>query len=427
MESLHERMVRPPTPCHALMALLPARQWPAVQCSPPSQTLWQPRPGRRLYAREQCRAPAECRQGRGGGGGAHSIFAAWSQGKLDEDLSSSRRTVDAELLRQLEREEGEEEIQYLHRIQELSKEQSHNLDILSRKLWLKNHTKKGAEGGDIDQEQRHVLASQQLRAQALASVPKVEQDIFKELGVLPIYESSNTIVSSRPRPPKAPLMLGTCQHYRSDCTQPARSQRRVVSQGWLEDMQQAAVKKRSHEPVKDVWAVVFSMPESFEEAWKQNDLLAAKNAEIDALMHIHTESGEDFEARTVHVDDIPADHIIMADDDAEPSLSLELMSRLTKFGDVDTVTVRVRTPVHVDGADIELSWAFVTYETALAAEAAVVAGVTVPVLDRTTTGHHVIPERPVRITQARLAAMEKTGTQAARQVYKHNSAAALYR
>ena len=36
MESLHERMVRPPTPCHALMALLPARQWPAVQCPPPS-------------------------------------------------------------------------------------------------------------------------------------------------------------------------------------------------------------------------------------------------------------------------------------------------------------------------------------------------------------------------------------------------------
>ena len=84
-------------------------------------------------------------------------------------------------------------------------------------------TKAGAGGGRKLRQHRHALATAQLRAAALAQVPKSQQKAHQALGEVPIHESPNTI-------------------------------------GWLEDMEQAALKKRSNERVKYVWAVVFSMP-----------------------------------------------------------------------------------------------------------------------------------------------------------------------
>jgi hypothetical protein len=198
-----------------------------------------------------------------------------------------------------------------------------------------------------------------------------------------------------------------------------------VSQGWLEDMEQAAIKKRNNEPVKDVWAIVFNMPGNFAELWHQNEVLAARNTVADALLHVNTEATEDLEARTVHVSDIPHDCVIQAED-AEPTLSRELMTRLTAFGDIDTVTVRVRHSMHSDGADTGLSWAFVTYETGLDARAVCAAEVTVPGVDHTSSGHHIIPERSLRITSASLTDLDKNSA-AARQAYKHTKEESLYR
>ena len=79
----------------------------------------------------------------------------------------------------------------------------YQLDVLSRRLWLKNQTKKGREAPKDVQLARNALASKQLRAQALAAIPDSQQAAFSQLGMDPVHESANTVVS-RPRTPPTP-------------------------------------------------------------------------------------------------------------------------------------------------------------------------------------------------------------------------------
>lgn len=112
--------------------------------------------------------------------------------------------VDEEVVAELSRLVGEDNVSHLSRMNKLSKEQSRRLDILSRKLWLKNHTKRAKSDPQDEQARRHALANQQLRMQALSSIPESHLEIFRKLGEEPIYQSSNTIVRTLPSPARAP-------------------------------------------------------------------------------------------------------------------------------------------------------------------------------------------------------------------------------
>lgn len=171
-------------------------------------------------------------------------------------------------------------------------------------------------------------------------------------------------------------------------------------------MEHAAIKKREDEPVRDVWVAVFDMPRDLPKVWKHNEQLAERVERTDGVMHVHTESQQDLEARTVLVSHIPDDHVVAADDqeskDPGATLSLTLMEVLTAFGDIDVVTVHVKADGEKDGD----SWAFVTYELHSGAHAALEAAargeVQVPGIDHTSSGGHMVPDRTVHVDPAHL-------------------------
>lgn len=176
-------------------------------------------------------------------------------------------------------------------------------------------------------------------------------------------------------------------------------------QGWLEDMEHAAIKKREDEPVRDVWVAVFDMPRDLAKTWKHNEQLADRVERTDNIMHVNTESTQELEKRTVIVSKIPDDHVVAADPDADrqdPALSLTLMELLTVFGDIDVVTVHKKAEGEKDGD----SWAFVTYElhsgARMALEAAEKGEVQVPGIDHTSSGGHMVPDRTLRVEHASL-------------------------
>ena len=212
----------------------------------------------------------------------------------------------------------------------------------------------------------------------MSQIPKHQQQVAQDLGEAPIHESPNTI-------------------------------------GWLEDMEQAAIKKRNHETVKYVWAVVFSMPKNAAAVWRHNEIMADRDEELEVRLHVHTESVQDLQARTVHVADIPADHIVLSKE-KDPTLSLDLMDCLNQFGDVDTVTVRVKPRLDKDG-----SWALVTFESQPDAAAAVEAGLSVRVTKDTEVLDHKL-----RVTAAQLELQSKDTVQY-KQVHKHTRSEALFR
>ena len=144
-------------------------------------------------------------------------------------------------------------------------------------------------------------------------------------------------------------------------------------------------------------------------------MMADMDGEVEAHLHIHTESVLGLQARTVHVADIPDEHIVLSEGDlSDPTLSSELMDCLNHFGDVDTVTVRVKTQsTRRAENEGEFSWAFVTFETEPDAAAAIEAGLSVPVTKDSET-----LDVKLKVTQAALTGL-KTGTEKSRIVQKH--------
>ena len=144
-------------------------------------------------------------------------------------------------------------------------------------------------------------------------------------------------------------------------------------------------------------------------------MMADMDGEVEAHLHIHTESVLGLQARTVFVAAIPDEHIVLSEGDlADPTLSSELMDCLSHFGDVDTVTVRVKTQsTRRSESEGEFSWAFVTFETEPDAAAAIEAGLSVPVTKDSET-----LDVKLKVTQAALTGL-KTGTEKSRIVQKH--------
>lgn len=178
--------------------------------------------------------------------------------------------------------------------------------------------------------------------------------------------------------------------------------------------------KRLDEKVKDVWALVFKMPADTARIWRENEQLSTMDEGDSHYLHVGTESEEDLQARTIHIGDIPEEHVIgFSDAGGEPSLSDHLMAKLGDHGDVDTVTVRARNGVQ------GLSWALVTYEDIAQAHRAIETGVSVSGEDHTSGGHHMVPDKNLIVAQADLT--RKTTGSYARQKMKHEGAERLFR
>lgn len=199
----------------------------------------------------------------------------------------------------------------------------------------------------------------------------------------------------------------------------------AVAQGWLEDKEHAALIKRDQERVKDVWAMVFRLPDEAQEMVKHNEQLASTDGGMDSILHINTESDSDFEDRSVQLRNIPDEHIVLTEGKA-PTLSEVLIVRLEKFGDIDAITVRVRQQTGNAVEDLrEYSWAFVTYELETHAAELVNAGVWVPGEDHTGTGHHMVPERSLQVVKADF--QTHTSAIVKQHVSRHFSSEASYR
>jgi hypothetical protein len=170
-ESMHQAMVRVRAtlpPPRAPRADMPMNR--TVNQPPPTVTTAPPRPAQEI----------------------ENVTGSWEQIAVDQSVFD-----------ELEPTTGENEMEHLTRIQQMSKTKQYQLDVLSRRLWLKNQTKKGREAPKDVQLARNALASKQLRAQALAAIPDSQQAAFSQLGMDPVHESANTVVS-RPRTPPTP-------------------------------------------------------------------------------------------------------------------------------------------------------------------------------------------------------------------------------
>ena len=104
--------------------------------------------------------------------------------------------VDAELLAELERQPGDADVTaHLARIQKLNTLKTHDLNRLSRRLWLKNESKRGQKASKEDRMTRAALASRQLRIDALSRLAELDRQAFELRGLDPVHESPNTIAS----------------------------------------------------------------------------------------------------------------------------------------------------------------------------------------------------------------------------------------
>ena len=260
----------------------------------------------------------------------------------------------AKFLEELEQLDGEELGAYNERLRAQGKAGDAHLTNLSRKLWLANQTPRAKKTPREERVRCESLASKQLRAQALAAIPEPEIQAFREVEMEPVHESSNTV-------------------------------------GWLEDSETAELRKREFEDVVNVWALVFRMPRDAHEIWLENERLTRARGEFGGAMHITTETEEDLTARTVHLGLIPAEHVVSSEVE-EPSLSSELMRKLSERGDVDTVTVRERAGI------MGLSWALVTYERKQGAVTCIEDGISVSGADHSTSANQMVPEKALRVS-----------------------------
>jgi hypothetical protein len=327
-------------------------------------------------------------------------FARPHQASIEEELLQE---PDEKLLDELNRQPDETEQQQLKRLQQLGDSKSHDLNVVSRKLWLKNQSKRGQKAPREEQDRRRALANQQLRAHAMELIPADEAAAFKKIGTPPVYESANTVVSCLP-----------FAFYS------VRSQTNLARvQGWLEDMELSEEKKRVDERVKDVWAMVFNMPKHSQQIWLENEQLARLNERDAQTLHINTELEADLEGRTIHLGKIPIEHVVHPDT-ADPELSLEILGKLSDIGDVDSVTVRVRTGIQ------GLSWALVTFEDTVDAQRAHKQGLSVSAADHSSQGVHLVPNKELTVAMANLSNTTEHGT-FQKQLLKHEASERHFR
>jgi hypothetical protein len=228
--------------------------------------------------------------------------------------------ADQQLLEELEPLPGEEDTAHLARITQLNKDKGKMLNHAAKQLYLKNYTKRGkTRGPQEERAARKELANRQLVLECLRKIPEHDRQVMREIGVEPIYESPNSI-------------------------------------GWLEDMEAGCAKKRGGEEVVFVWALKFKMPQNSSHA--ENEQLALMSTNSRAKHHVDSEPDDELAGRTVHITDIPMEHIHLPDS-PNPEPSPELLTKLNATGEagteVDTVTLTVRSAAEGN------SWGLVTF------------------------------------------------------------------